>query len=470
MKKGLYIIFLLPIICCLLLTSCKKDSFITSASARLSTSVDSLKYDTVFTTVGSITQSFKINNLNDQKLLLSKIKLMGGTTSAFTININGHALPEVNDIEVAANDSIYVFVTVHINPTAANLPFIIQDSIQIEYNGNKRFVQLEAYGQNAHFLKGLTIATGTATWDNDKPYVILDSLKINTGAALRIRQGCKIYFHANAPLIVDGRLVVIGEKNNEVVFSGDRLDNDYKDLPASWPGIYFTESSKDNILTYAKIKNAYQAIVSLLPSTSLTNPKVTLHRCIIDNAYDAGILCVASSLEADNSLISNCGSNVGLLYGGNYTFINCTIASYGNNYVEHKKPVLTLTDYNDANDVNDLNAQFTNCIFWGSNGSVKDEIIIGKKSTPSTIGFTNCIYKAESNDIDLYFNAANSKKNQDPKFDSIDVNRRYFDFHISNANAPGYNNGTSMLPPTLLRDLDFITRTDIPDIGCYEKQ
>ena len=103
-------------ICCLIFSSCQKDSFITSENAQLSTSVDSLKYDTVFTAIGSITQSFKINNPNNQTLLLSKVKLMSGRSSAFKINVNGVATSELNNIEIAADDSIYVFVTVNVDP------------------------------------------------------------------------------------------------------------------------------------------------------------------------------------------------------------------------------------------------------------------------------------------------------------------------------------------------------------------
>ncbi len=94
----------------LLFFSCKKESFITSPQARLYTSADTLSYDTVFTSVGSITKSFKIFNNNNQKLLLSKIKLSGGASSFFKINVDGISSSEVADIEVNANDSIYVFV------------------------------------------------------------------------------------------------------------------------------------------------------------------------------------------------------------------------------------------------------------------------------------------------------------------------------------------------------------------------
>jgi hypothetical protein len=122
----------------LFFASCKKDSFITSEFAQLTITADTLKYDTVFTTTGSITKSFKIINENNQKLRLSKVKLMGGAGSAYKMNIDGAATTEVNNLDIEANDSIYVFISVTINPNAANLPFIVSDSIQVNYNGNTR--------------------------------------------------------------------------------------------------------------------------------------------------------------------------------------------------------------------------------------------------------------------------------------------------------------------------------------------
>src|SRR5262245_21966972 len=138
---------LLSISTLILFYSCKKESFITSADAQVTTSDDEIKFDTVFTTTGSITQSFKIFNNNDQKLRLSSVKLMGGSASFFKINADGHIGPEVTNIEMNANDSIYVFVSVSIDQTTANLPFIIKDSIQINYNGASQLVHLEAWGQ-----------------------------------------------------------------------------------------------------------------------------------------------------------------------------------------------------------------------------------------------------------------------------------------------------------------------------------
>ena len=449
--------------------SCKKETFITSADAGLSVSADSIKFDTVFTSVGSITQSFKIFNDNDQKLLLSKIKLMGGNSSAYKINIDGVATPEADNIEVAANDSIYVFVTVNVDPTIANLPFIISDSILINYNGNNRFVQLQAYGQNAHFLRDRVISTNTV-WPNDLPYVILGSLQVDPSISLTINQGCKIYSHANAPFIVDGTLIIDGVKGNEVQFTGDRLDDPYKNFPGSWPGIYFRGTSIDNQLRFAVIKNAYQAVVVQEQSLN-ANPKLIMHQCIIDNAYDAGLLSINSSIQADNTLISNCGKNISILLGGNYLFTNCTVAAYSNSYLLHKTPVLVASnaaDQNGATVTADMNAIFLNCIFWADEGNLQDEVITDKQgNNVFNVLFDHSLFKATNDPSNATFNAV--IKNIDPVFDSIDVSHNYYDFRISKEpTAPGIDQGAAT---GFLNDLDNNNRSvGLPDLGCYEKQ
>ncbi|HEU4608294.1 MAG TPA: hypothetical protein VFS31_09310, partial [Chitinophagaceae bacterium] len=300
-------ILLFILIAGLVLVSCKKDSFITRPEASLSVSSDTLHYDTVFTTTGSVSQFFRIYNDNNQKLRLSSVKLSGGASSYFKINVDGSPGPEVRDIEINANDSIYVYVSVKIDPNANALPFIVQDSISIQYNGNERWVQLDAWGQNAHFLRSAVI-TGSEVWTNDKPYVILGGLQVDTDATLTIEEGCRVYVHADAPFVVDGTLQVNGDKydSTRVIFRGDRLDDPYRDFPAGWPGIYFREESKDNVLRYAIIKNAYQGLVAIGASVN-ANPKLTLEQCMVDNCYDAGVFGLGTSISASNCLISNSG-------------------------------------------------------------------------------------------------------------------------------------------------------------------
>lgn len=442
--------------------SCSKTAYITSPNASVSFSSDTLHFDTVFTTTGSVTHSFKIFNQNNQKLRLSNIKLMGGAASSYKINVDGTPGINFSDIELEPNDSVYVFVSVVINPNAANLPFIIQDSILVNYNNNNRFIQLQAFGQNANFLRNKHI-TKDSTWKNDLPFVILEGITVDTNVSLTIQKGCTIYSHADAPFIVNGSLMVNGggTNNTRVVFQGDRLDPDYRDLTASWPGIFFSASSTNNVLANAVIKNAYQGIIAQPDNSAGT--KVTLSQCMIDNIYDAGISSIASSIRATNCLISNCGSNIIISGGGTYFFTNCTVATYGSFFINHKKPVLSVSNAY-QNQTVPLLANFTNCIFYGEGGITEDEVLVDKKGTAATSNYTvvfqNVLYKNKSDQPNATF--TNCIKAL-PQFDSIDVGRQYYNFHLKQT-SPAINAG---LPGTIA-DLDGKVRDAKPDIGCYE--
>jgi hypothetical protein len=454
----------------ILFNACKKESFITSPDAQVTFSDEELKFDTVFTTTGSITQSFKIINENDQKLRLSSIKLMGGNSSYFKINADGFIGPEVSNIEIEANDSVYVFVSVSINQNAANIPFIVRDSILVNYNGTSRQVNLEAWGQNAHFYRDKEITTNEI-WNNDLPYVILGSLTIDPNKKLTINKGCRIYVHADAPIIVDGTLEVNGAKDtvDRVQFRGDRLDEPYNDFPGGWPGIYFRSTSKDNVFNYAVIKNAYQALAVLDLSI---NPKLTLNECIIDNAYDAGIIAVNSSIRARNCLISNCGQNVVLAKGGDYQFTHCTVATFSNSYILHRDPVLYVSNYvlvNNVPDVKALTAVFRNCIFWGQDGTVEDEVVVAKSGTATTftVNFDYNLWKVVNTPANIT-SAVGIINNQYPEFDTINTSKRIYNFRLKDE-SPAKNKATNA---SITIDLDGMPRPVgvAPDLGSYERQ
>lgn len=451
----------------LFLAACKKESFITSGDAKLRTSEDKITFDTVFTSVGSITHFFRIYNENNQKLRISSVKLAGGQASAFKINADGFPGPEVSNLEMEAGDSLYVFVSVHINPSAGVLPFVVQDSVSITYNGKTDWVKLEAWGQNANFLRARKL-TGNVTWNNHLPYVILDGLLVDTNATLTIQQGARIYLHADAPFIVDGTLKVMGEKfdSTRVRFTGDRLDEPYKDYPGSWPGIYFRGSSRDNELNFTNIVNAYQGIVVEKPSVN-SNPKLRLNECIIDNVYDVGILAVQSSITARNCLISNCGKNIILAYGGVYDFNHCTVASFSNSFILHKEPVLQVTNFiKEGNNylTHSLNATFRNSIFWGEEGSVDDEVVVLKQATnPFAVSFTNCLWRVKTNPANTVM--SNIRQSVDPQFETIDTQKRIFDFKLK-PGSPAINAGVAT---GVTFDLDGKARINTPDMGAYEK-
>src|SRR5690606_14412428 len=254
---------------------------------------------------------------------------------------------------------------------------------------------------------------------------------------------------------------------DRVYFQGDRLDEPYRDFPASWPGIYFRNTSTDNVLEYAVIKNAYQAIAVTGPSNN-NNPKVKLNQCIIDNAYDAGIIAINSDIEAINCLISNCGKNVYLVEGGLYNFTHCTVAGFSNLMIQHQSPVLYVSNFTNINNVitsNDLKAQFTNCIFWGDFGLVEDEVIVGKNgNTLFDVNFDHGIMKVKTEPSNA---TLNQMINKDPLFELVNTSSGKYNFRLQ-SNSPAIDKGTAT---SLLYDLDGLPRPiGLPDAGAFEKQ
>jgi hypothetical protein len=450
----------------LLTLSCRKNSFITGKDASVFFSTDTLFFDTVFVSTGSVTQSVKILNPNSKKLHLDVVKLMGGAQSYFNLNIDGSPGPEQDNIDLDAGDSLYIFVAVQINPASANLPFIVQDSIQVSFNGNQTYIQLQAWGQNAHFLRN-QVLTGTNSWTNSLPYVIQGGLQIDTGASLTIPAGCRVYFHADAPLLVDGSLDVNGTDSSRVYLLGDRLDEPYRDYPGSWPGIYFRGTSTNNQLQFAVIGNADNAIVAESPPAGGGLAKLFLQQCIINNSYDAGILGVNGSIQATNCLISNCGQDIELGGGGNYQFTQCTAAAYSDNFIVHTQPVLSISDailQGSTVVAGDLLANFTNCIFWGDYGNVPNEVMVSRQANYTfTVNFANSLWKVQTAPSNVVATAMIANLN--PMFDSVNTSANHFDFHLQ-PGSPALGQGAAA---GILIDLDGNPRPVVsPDLGCYQ--
>jgi len=450
-----------------LLISCQKQSN-QNGGARLFLSADTVSFDTVFAATATVTQQVKVINNNDFSVAISSVSLAGGSASPFIINIDGSPGPELTNIGIAANDSLIIFVTVYIRAGSGTVPFQLNDSIRISYNGKEQFVQLTAWGQNAHFLKNLVIQHDTV-WPNDLPYVIYGSLTVDSNATLTIQPGTHIYMHADAPVYVDGSLKVLGDSlgNQRVYFTGDRLDLPYANYPGSWPGIFFRQNSRDNVLNYAVLQNGNQTLVSEGLSTDL-NPKLSLNQCIINNSLAEGILAVQSSIHAVNCLVSNCGQNIVIGLGGVYQFEYCTVASYSTNLLFHQQPVLTVSNSGSNGSqivTNDLNAGFINCIFWGGDG-VPDEAAIEKQGTNLfNVLFDHTILKQQNYpaNIDSSFFWLNT----DPLFIATGTPDNTYNFQLQ-PGSPALDRAAN---PGINIDLNGDPRpVTLSDLGCYERQ
>lgn len=465
-------------ICTLPETGCKKDTLLESGGeVRFST--DTLSFDTVFTSIGSFTAAIKIFNPQNQKIVLSSVRMEQGNSSFFRLNVDGFAGNDVKNIEVAANDSVYVFATVKIDPTSANSPFFIQDKLIATLNGNNFSIPVTAYGQNAYYVINHLFEDDTV-WKTDKPYVIINSAQIAAGKTLTIPAGSRVYMNRNSRLFVSGTLKVMGTPTDSVVFQGDRLDRayfGYEGYPGEWGGIYFDSRSVRNELNYTLLKNGgndafgfQQATIQVNPdSVADTDPQLSLNSVTIQNSYGFGLLSFNGTVNAVNCLVHTCGAEaVALLRGGRYRFDNCTIANYGSDKVGHvDRSALVAVNYFKENPTtlvsNAMDAVLRNCVVYGS---LENEVVIDSiSSAPCTVTLQNCVLKAVPNTIPSWVVQDNTVKyNLDPLFEKTETEK--WNFRVKTG-SPLIDAGVDI--PSISLDLDGKPRRNgQQDIGAYE--
>ena len=137
----------------IILFSCRREDEINDdASARLNFSTDSITFDTVFTTIGSVTKNIRVYNPYKETIVISSIRLNGGNQSTFRINVDGAPGPYHENVEIAPEDSMFIFVEATVDPNIQTNPFIIEDFIEFNTNGNRQNINLVAWGQNAIYF------------------------------------------------------------------------------------------------------------------------------------------------------------------------------------------------------------------------------------------------------------------------------------------------------------------------------
>ena len=349
----------------LMLGSCGKKNFL--SKKNLEFSIDTLVFDTVFTTIGSTTKQFKIYNRENKPLKIEEIELMGGANSPFRLNVDGNMGSSLKNIEVLANDSLFAFVEVTLNVNGEILPMIVEDSIRFRTNGKDQYVNLAVWGQDAYFhYKDLN----EGTWPNDKPHVIYGYAAIDSAKSLNIQAGTQIYLHKNSLLYVyKSTLNVQGTLGNEVVFQGDRLEPDYDEVTGQYYGIYFHEA-KPSLIDYAIIKNGTAGIHLFSEDPNNSSYTLDLKNTNIQNQARYGVFIYSGAkVKAENSIISKNGTHALLvLEGGDFNFNHCNLLGYGNS----QNPAVGIsnfyTDYSTSTtNVSSINeGKLYNCIVSGN--------------------------------------------------------------------------------------------------------
>jgi len=479
-------------------TSCRKDKLISDSGAKLEFSRDSVLFDTVFTQIGSTTKLFTVHNKNKGTLMISSLKLARGSASFFRLNVDGQPGKSFTDIEIPAQDSIYVFVEVTIDPSfdPSVSPFIYRDSILFETNGNNQDVDLIAFGQNAyyHMPDKKIIFSNTqalyygiepcnATWLNDKPHLVYGYTVVDSGCNLTIQAGTKVYLHNSAGIWVYrfGSIQVNGTQSNPVIFQGDRLEAEYKDLPGQWDRIWINEGSNNNIINYAVIKNGFIGIhagYSVLDgyggsTINTSDPKhLYLSNTIIQNCSFAGILAHYYNITGGNDVISNCGKYLGVFqYGGSYSFKQSTFANYwsqtnnSGGSQTRTTPSFFFNNYVDATFPLPFDSLwFGNCILGGNLGEEFQFDTTAMAGNLNKMMFDHCSMRTQINTS--YPGHFQTIFNWYPDF----VNAGAYDFHIGvNSSAGGTGVSTPSAQGNWFIDIEGNFRNSPPDLGAYKK-
>ena len=486
-----YFILAVAISFVFLFNSCRKDNIYVDGIANIAFSTDTLLFDTVFTQVGSATRTIKVYNFENGPVLLN-VRLEQSANEYFRINVDGYKGPDIEAVEIGANDSIYIFVEVTINPDMppSISPFIVEDKIIVTQGGNRKDIVLVAYGQNANYVPGvnrkgtfslLSCDLNTVKWDDPKPYVIYGILLVDS-CRLEIPEGTRLYVHGglvrnedifyNDGLILvlkDGSIDINGSFSRPVVIEGDRLESVFNNIPGQWSGIRILSESRNNIIRNTIIRNS---IVGVRVDSSA---QLKIYNSIIENTTASGLIGVNSSIYGENLLIhTNGGNAMQLTYGGEYEFNYCTITNYNTNIdaLRFDNFICVSPPFcQDRFEPSIGGLKMRNCLIAGRSDDEIDFSDFFRGSEPEFFkyNFANCVVKVKDllkadafpNFFDNCTDCYNLRVN-DRLFADINKN----DFRLDSMSvAIGRGNPIFGINTDITGKL---RKTSNPDVGCFE--
>lgn len=340
-------------------------------------STDTVSFDTLITSRTSITRRFRIFNPSNQDIVLNEIAVAGGENSFYDIIVNGKQGAYVEDELLEKGDSLLVLVNVNIDPNDQDLPFLVKDSVIVNWDQNETDIKLEAWGQNATFLRGQILCD--ETWTNERPYVIQGFVAVDSLCTLTIAPGARVFVDNGASIFVQGTLDVQGDSGNVVTFRNTRFDPSFLRAPGQWGGLVFFPGSRDNRISYATIENAVNGIFSFGTNVASARVQLEVDHTTIRHMSNTGIQAFTSVMDVSNTQIYDCGGFMAAHFvGGKYTYDHCTFTNGQTSFIRDEPSVVFLDNFpsNEEPIVEDLSISITNSIIWGSED---EELFIGNE-------------------------------------------------------------------------------------------
>jgi len=443
------------------MTSCIEDGFSSSPSDRPLFSMDTIDMGTVITGEVSMTRRFTVRNPNSKGLIISDIRVEGSNAGCFRLNVDGFSGETFSNVEIRANDSIYIFVSTTLPTNNVDVPVDVDAKIAFTTNGGTDHVVLRATGQDVTRLNG-HVVDGDEVFDSARPYQVFDSLIVAPGARLTIAPGTSLMFHDKAYMRVYGALVCNGTVERPVEMRGDRTGDviagiTFDLMAGQWQGIHVMPGSTGNVLNNTVIRNTVVGLVAESTDLRLVNSRLRNSQNYVLDAKDTDITAVGCEFgEASMGLV--------LVDGGKAAFDHCTFANY---YLFSAiyGPALQFMHLNAESQTEGgegrpyTEARVTNSILYG----------LGTDIAPGTLDGTqvyleNCLLKSNGSDDEHFVNCL---WNDDPLY--YTVREDYlFDYRLK-PESPAIGAGKASLStdPAAATDGYGLVRGDKPDLGAY---
>ncbi len=426
----------------------KEDDFVSDPNFKFTFSRDTVSFDTLFTGFGSTTKQLKIYNPTSKAVKISSVHLNNSETP-YRINVNGIQSNLVQNIELRAKDSLYVFVEVSLSSKDEDAPRLLKDEIVIEANGNVQRVTLETFAQDVHVIDE-DIAEQTI-WSGNRPYVLLTPIWIAEGIELSIQEGAKVYFKKDAGIHVKGKLSVNGTFELPVYFGSTRLEELYENAPGQWDGIYFYDESASSVLEHFLLENG---INGLSFDSTTANIPINLSYALIRNFSQNGISVKNTDLIAHDLLLTNCGQKCLSLEGDAVYEIYQSTFYNSWSFSPRTDPTLFYQGTGEG----DL--KISNSIIWGARNNELEVEPLNKTQIGNTL-----LKLGGTSQLDYAAIFENCIFNENPLFTDIDE----LNFGLQ-AESPAINKGNVELNKDNWLDLNANRRDqdDAPDMGAYE--
>jgi hypothetical protein len=461
------------------------EDYSTNPDDRLAFSTDTVAFDTIISTIVTPYQYFKVYNRHSKALLISSVSLEKGAGSPFRINVDGQAGSVFQNLEIRANDSIYVLVDAKPAENHVDEPQSLNEAVVFVTNGVRQDVQIAATAQDATLWRGVVLDSDTVL-GGPKPFVIYDSLIVREGVTVEIREGARFYMHGNAEMVVQGTLKMKGLRENPILIRGDRFDYfvniPYDRVPGQWGGIRFTASSYDNEWEHVRIRNGKFGL-RFDPSDTL-RLKMRMKNVVLTNFKGLLLSAVNCRIEAENCEFSNAKDALLNLAGGVYDFTHCTIANYYPSHAEagwgnsnNETIRLMGSFWNETAGETEyfplLRAGFYNSVIWGNSRIGSGIAFDSDERAVVRFLFQNCLIpNAEATNDEPENPEARVVRcliNKDPLFRLVDGEKFQYDFRLDSL-SPVRNLADLVIAQRVPVDLEGNERLgdEGADLGAYE--